>query len=334
MTEPSQIEEMKRYLFHEMPEKERETLEERLFENSDYFYELVELENDLIDSYARGKLDGKDRERLERSLAEMPERRAKIANARALQTLIAEEKNVSAPVAASTLWERISNFFNLKMSALQYATGAVAILLACATGFLLYQNWQERQEFAELQNRRQAELAEKEKLLQEQITELESLKRRFENERGQNEILNEKIEEIDNQKQQLEQQLKNIRRGNNQPDNKNTEPIAPPTQTLASVFLLPGGGRGGAITQVPIKQSVRSINFSLQVPPESAAETFSVRLNGNPVAQNLKPRKTASGRRILRVTIAAQQLRETDNTLTVTGDDGKEDSYLFRLEKQ
>jgi hypothetical protein len=74
MTETSQTEEMKRFVFYEMTEKEREAVEDRFFEDSDYFYELSELENDLVDSYVRGELIGTDLKRFEESLIKSPEK--------------------------------------------------------------------------------------------------------------------------------------------------------------------------------------------------------------------------------------------------------------------
>ena len=114
LNETVQLEEMKRYLFGELSEKEREKLEDRFFEDSDYFYELTELENELVDKYAQGKLKGSELTRFEQSLARSPDRREKIANARAIRTLIIDEKPALIPIA--TLGERISNFFGFKIS--------------------------------------------------------------------------------------------------------------------------------------------------------------------------------------------------------------------------
>ena len=92
MTETSQTEELKRYIFDEMDETERENLDERFFEDSELFYEYVELKNDLTDLYARNLLKGEDLQRFERSLAKTPAGREKIAIARTLQTLADEER--------------------------------------------------------------------------------------------------------------------------------------------------------------------------------------------------------------------------------------------------
>ena len=259
MTETSQTEEMKRFLFYEMSEKEREAIEDRFFEDSDYFYELSELENDLVDSYARGDLKGNDLIRFEKSLTKSPDRREQIKNARALQTLIAEEKPATAPVVvAPTLWERIAAFFTIKMSVMQYATGALAILLACTTGFLFYRNWQTRQEFARLQNEKQQEANEKNNL-QEQIDriqqERQDLAKQLEDSRGEKESIQAEYDKKQAQIEQLQRQRDNLPREKNIPQ-QNPQEIAPPKPFLA--FSIIPTGRGGSDVSPTVRTIIRN----------------------------------------------------------------------------
>ena len=334
MTDTTKSEELKRYLFREMSPEESETLEERFFENSDLFYEVAELENDLIDRYSRGKLAGKDLTRFEQSLTNSPERQSKIANARALQTFIAEEKSVPAPVPPN-VWERLANFFTWKTPAFQYAVGALAILLACANGFLLYQNQQSRQELAQIQNERNRELAEKENSLQSQLDQArereQNLQRQIESERGQNEITSEQLENERVEKLRLERELQNLRQQKNLlPPRENPSDINAPT--IASAFLLPTAGtRGGADETkiIAIDSNTKSVRLSLQIPAESNAESFSVKLDGAQISTNQKPRRTRSGSRVLDVTLAAQKLGETGHTIAVGANE-----YLFRLRRR
>ncbi|MCB1025586.1 MAG: hypothetical protein KDB79_14410, partial [Acidobacteria bacterium] len=82
--ESKQSEEMKRFVFHELSIEEREIFEERFFLDEDFFYDLLELENRLVDDFVRGKLKGSDLKRFEASLEKSEERRQKVANAIAL----------------------------------------------------------------------------------------------------------------------------------------------------------------------------------------------------------------------------------------------------------
>lgn len=331
MAETAQTEELKRYIFLEMPENERDSIEERFFEDTDFFYEMVNLENSFIDSYVRENLTAADLKKFEDSLTKLPARRDKVATARTLQTYIAEKK-VLAAVPSATIWQQLSNFF--KSSGFQYAFGALTILLLCATVFLLYQNQRTRRELTALQNKQETEIAEKERILQQQIKELENLKQASDSISGDNEILNERIKAIEKQKERLEQELRYLRQKGRSPDNRMNSAASPPQPLIASFFLAPSGGKGGELKTITIKQNVSRIDLSLQIPDASQAVSFSIRLNGKRVGENLKTRKTQSGRRVLDVSLPAFGLEKGDYQLTVTGNDGFEDNYGFRLRKQ
>jgi len=332
MTETSQTEELRRYIFLDMSEAERDSMEERLFEDTDFFYEMVHLENELIDGYVRRRLTGTDLEKFESSLAKLPERREKVDRARILRLYIANQKKTPVLVPSPSIWERLSHL--VKSFGLSYALGALVVLLVCTIALLLYQNRRTQQELTALQNRQQTEINEKERILQEQIRELENLKLLSESERGQNEILNERIDEVENQKKQLEQELKSLRQNVKSPDDSPNKEPSPPPPVIASFFLLPSPDRGSAPTNIMLKPNTSRIDLSLELPPASKAVTFGVRLNGSPVAENQKPRVLPSGRRVITVSLPAAKLdKGGDYRLTVTGNDGFEDNYSFRLQR-
>jgi hypothetical protein len=87
-----QQEMMKRYLYQEMSAAERTSVEEQFFLDENYFYDLLDLENQLIDSYARHTLGAEEIVRFERSLRLLPERREKLNRAIALHRLINAQK--------------------------------------------------------------------------------------------------------------------------------------------------------------------------------------------------------------------------------------------------
>src|SRR5437868_12880968 len=90
----SSKEEIKKYLFHELTPGEQEKIEERMFEDNDFLYEVLDVENELVDLYVLGKFEGDELARFEKSLRSSPGRREKAATAAALQRCIAEEKQV------------------------------------------------------------------------------------------------------------------------------------------------------------------------------------------------------------------------------------------------
>src|SRR5689334_21908439 len=96
------IEDIESYLFLEMSDDERLAFERELFENDELFFEVEEHENHLVDLYAHGKLPPNIKSRFERSLADLPARREKVANAVALKTYIEEERLADSPVSEPT----------------------------------------------------------------------------------------------------------------------------------------------------------------------------------------------------------------------------------------
>ena len=60
------------YLFNEMSAEEREKIENKFFEDDEVFFAIAERENELVDSYNAGRLNGEQLERFERSLAASP----------------------------------------------------------------------------------------------------------------------------------------------------------------------------------------------------------------------------------------------------------------------
>lgn len=349
-TDTNKTEEMKRYLFHESSAAERDTLEERFFEDDAFFYELVELENNLVDQYARGELASNDRARFEHSLPKSPERREKLANAAALQKFIVEEKQtVSAPVSIiaeekQTVWQGISNFFNFRMPVLQMATGAMMILLMFGAGFLLYERTKINRELADLRNdqtNRAAENKQQENFLLEQIKQSrereQALQNQVNSERGQSDILNAEFERQRGEKERLERELENLRR-----EKENLPSVQPggnkqPAPVIATVILAPfAGGKGGdgEVKIIKVNQNTAKISAALQIPKQSTAGSFSVRLEGASIAENLKPRVTKSGNKFISISLLSKQLPpDKEILITLTGNDQSRYNYIFRLQK-
>ncbi|HEX8737220.1 MAG TPA: hypothetical protein VF721_17945 [Pyrinomonadaceae bacterium] len=301
MTETSQIEEMKRFLFYEMAERERAALEERFFEDSEYFYDLLELENDLIDSYARGELVGKDLTRFELSLAKSPERREKVAGARAWQTLIAEENPKSAVVVATPgLRERILNFFNFRSPNFQFAAGALAvILLAVAVGFLLYRNSRTNQEYSGTGNS-QNEIIEQEnylKQLEEEQRRLEQQRRNEENKRLPENANGSDVPETNTNQPQTEEEerkreIEKLRRKiEDLKQKKNQIPQNPNEKTSSKQYLavaISSIGRGRDVASVPSAELVtiggkQKIKITQALPEDKSYASFEIISNGKPV---------------------------------------------------
>ncbi len=340
MTQTDQINqaEMKRFLFHELSETEHEAFEERFFADGDFIFELTDLENELVDRYALGKMSAAESTRFEKGLQKSPERRKKIANFVALQKFIAEQKSV---VFQPTLREKIAGFFYVQKNLIQYATAALMILLMVGVGILLYERASVADELARLrdeQNQRTGELERQENALKEQIKQAQereqNLQKELENKNGQTQILNEQIEREKSEKLRLEGKLEILRKEKaKSPIEKSKEP-QPQSPIIATLLPYSGGKGGGDDTKViTIKPNMEKIKLSLKIPTESTAETFDAKLNSENIANDLKPFRSKSGNRVLFITLTTKKLDETEHAVTLDGN-GETVRYFFRLLRQ
>lgn len=83
---------MKRYLLGELSEEEQAALEETYFNDRNVFNQVLQVESELVDAYARGQLSTQMREQFERSYLKHPSRRKRVEFARALTTRIDEKE--------------------------------------------------------------------------------------------------------------------------------------------------------------------------------------------------------------------------------------------------
>lgn len=348
MTEidPKNLEEMKRYLFHESSDAEREAMEEHFFSDEDFFYDLMELENSLADAYARGELAGDDAKRFAASLENSPERRAKVANAAALKSFISEENRAaqkSVPVAAppaAGFWEKILAFFTGQMTAMQYASAALIFLLVCGTGFLLYERVRLNRELADLRENQKSveELQKQEQALQNQLNETRERERNLQDrigeKQGESEVLTEQLEREKTQRERLENELERLKKlqKNLPPPN---QPLQPTIATIVlSPFLGSRGGSGNNVKTLKLDSNIKSVAATLQLPKDANADLFLVRFKGKIVASSQKPRLTKSGLKFVTVTLPADQLSiGEDNVISVFGSDGVRYDFILRVQK-
>jgi anti-sigma factor RsiW len=95
------------YLMGELSEHEQEAIEVRYFADDALFEQLLAIEDDLIDRYARGQITDTERQRLERHFMKSPERRKRVRFAVALLRLV-------GALAADAHHQRLSWWRELK----------------------------------------------------------------------------------------------------------------------------------------------------------------------------------------------------------------------------
>ena len=178
---------MTRYLFGELSESEQAQLEERYFVDAQTFEQLVQLETELVDDYARDHLSPQMRERFERAYLVKPNRRARLRFSEALAAKL--DQIAALRVAEQTSIKTASRrqrFFSLLTGgqrALAFSMALVLLLLSSVSVWLFIQSNRLRRDLAltreeqtaqkEREREAQQQLANEQKRTQELATELE-----------------------------------------------------------------------------------------------------------------------------------------------------------------
>lgn len=337
-----------RYLYAELNKKEKEKLEEAFFLDDELFFEVMDLENELVDQYARGLLSTAEAARFEKSLEKFPDRKQKVLNAGALQTYIEEETEseisvpvpAAAPVTESTFWEKLSAFFNFQSPVFGPAAAGLMLIFGIMGILLFLDNRQKSGEIARLQNEQgNVELwQQRENELKEQLNgsnqRLEDLKNQLANSEEDKEGFTNTLIAEQQKIQELERTLIKLRQEINKPvpTPKSSSP------TFASILLNPyggnkgGGGDPGKIKTASVGENTKKLAINMTLPDNlKKGELYTVKLNEQPFLKNV----SLDGKKSLSLTIPIKNLSVGGpNKLTVTDSTGQDvTSYIFNVEK-
>lgn len=331
--------EIKRYLYSEMTDAEREGLEEKFFADDELFFAVVNLENELVDLYARGKFPAGELLRFEHSLKKLPERQVKAVNAAALQTFIAEERSEKRSEEKSiadyqTFGQKLAEFFTIKTPSFGYAVAGLLFLLTISSIFLLIDGRRKSEELASLQTERQGnqgvsqqKQAELENQLANSQKQEADLNTQIDDERETSGDLTDELERERQKREQVENELERLRRESNAARPSPT-PQSQAALTIASIFLTPMiATRGGNLEarKISVAPETKRIAVRLYLPADvKTDERFSVRLNDKTLTQNLAARLDTSGQKTIQLMISPKDLLDGLNELIVTDAAGKE----------
>lgn len=332
---------IKKYLYGEMSDAERDAMEDEFFDNDELFVEIAETENLLVDLYVRKQLSGEELLRFESSLGKFPERRSKVANAAALQTFIDEERVVEERetfAVGQTFWQKIGELFSFKSPAFGYSMATLFLLFAIASVFLLLDNRRKAGEIANLQNSQQSDLEQKIKKLELQLNEnnasLEELKNQSIAQGDAGDAAVADYQEAEEEKKRLQQEIERLK--------QQKENIPIPTQTpkttpqqifaflLAPTISTRGGDTGASSRKLIIPGEAKQITLHLALPENFDKTTrLTVKLNDKILASNLPARKT------LQVPVTTTDINEGINRISIVNAEGKEISkYIFIVQKK
>lgn len=124
-----------RFLLGDLPEADREALEERLLDDPDLFFEIELAEEELLDAYVRGELSAADRQRFEAVLGRAPRIQERLrfgrqlaakANRESTERSRAQPPALAAPVSP---WQRFVAWWRRASWPLQLVVATALVLV-------------------------------------------------------------------------------------------------------------------------------------------------------------------------------------------------------------
>lgn len=158
---------IQRYLLGELTESEQAVLEQQYFKNPALFEEVVKVENELVDKYARGLLPPATRDKFEKHYVAHPRRRERARFAEALAEKIGENESIALRAAEAPWFQRFLG--SLRGPKLVWALCASVLLIAAVAGWFLFESRRLERQLASIESERIArEKGERERQQAEQ----------------------------------------------------------------------------------------------------------------------------------------------------------------------
>ncbi len=288
------------YLLGQLSEAERAGIEEKYFDDAEYYEQLKIVEAELLDDYVNHRLSAPQREAFEKSFLNSPNRRRRIAFAEVWREYIEKEPPLKEEKSSSP-------FFNWLKRPLIFVPLTVVLLLAlCGV-------WLARQERTLTTEIEAAVAKEQEKI------ERETQQRLQEERQRQEQMARE---------QQVPEQLAPT------PENR------PPPSLIASIVLSAGTVRSsGTLNRVEVNSSTETIELILPFKDEGHTSYSAVieRASGTQVLNKANlPAQTRGAQKRAVWSIAAKTLPAGDYLLTLRGitESGESEDlaeYQFRV---
>jgi len=134
------------YLLRDMSEAERKEIAQQFFADDELFEQLLVVENDLIDRYARGKLSAEKERLFEQSYLTTQPRRNRVATAKALIQTATESRVAKKNSQETKKTEKLSLLAWLRqpVGGIAWARGVVAALILFAVLIVVILLWMNR----------------------------------------------------------------------------------------------------------------------------------------------------------------------------------------------
>jgi len=274
-----------RYLLGELSEDELAQVEERYFADENFFAQVLDAENSLVDSYVRGNFSAVERGKFEKQFLTTPQRRQKIKFAQSLNRAIIEaqtnaETNVIAfedkPTIAkreTSWWQSLVGSFNIQGPALALGMGAILLMFLGIWQISEMKRNNRSSDIAEvtttseernpLESNRQSRIDENAQITNERTSLLDSTQKPVNSQTG---------EQLGRQKQQSEKEsAETVVSPKKQAgsENSQSEKSSPPQPqpVVATIVLIPGLVRGedGKRAEITIPPRTNQIRLQLNL---------------------------------------------------------------------
>lgn len=322
------------YLLGELDEQKSEELAEQFFADDELFNQLIEVENDLLDQYVRGRLSADEQGMFGRYLERLPDGRNKIAVATALMKTVSEElgqtkaranrETALAEVVQPTprprsSWWLPSPLTSKLWPAFQYSLAIILVLLL--GGGLIWA------------------------LMQRQPLRLENEQLRVQKAQGdaEQQRLRQRVQELEAQvgaQQTHNEQLENaLQREKQRSDLQDQEIARLPPSSFTSLTLTPASRSFSAPDTVTLAKDAKSVLLTiiLKNGERYAGRPAVLQTIEGAQVQNLAGRRGRSSRQVVfRLPTASLTTINYKLTLTLVIEDGMEISpdYYFQVVKR
>jgi hypothetical protein len=302
---------LRRYLLGELPEAERSRLAEQYFIDKELFDELLDVENELLDQYARGELQPEETRNFRDYLTSLPDGHTKLATAYVLNearnqiriaspTRHSEEGQASA-IAAQVLpsrWEILRASLFGRGHFLQYA--AVVISLLCGLAYLIVSQRALRREVEQLR-------VERTQAQQEKINSAQQVRIAQDNEAA-----------LRDRNLQLERELAQLEKRSNQQRDDRDGP------TMALLILTPALRSGNTPDSLTISPPTKTVLFVMPIPKDEQITDYTAVLRttrGRLVLtkERLSAETSEQRGKTVSFSLLASQLTQSNYKLTLHG---------------
>lgn len=313
-----------RYLLGQLSEDEQSRVEERFINDSEYYEQLLLVEDELRCAYAKGTLARAEREQFEKRFLIFPDECKKVELAKAmiseLSSIAVEER--TEPLTArgeERNWrERLLAAAGFRSSMMRFAMAAFAVVILLAFAWMAFETSRLRGKVSQLESRQTTREQEIEQQSAEQRSRVEQLNRELEEERNRRAVLEQEIA-------QLREQAS--------PD----DALQP---SIISLILAPSRIRsGGETKKITISDNSAQVRLLLNIGGKSAYRNYQAVILNSEGAQVWSRRGLRARQRIVVLTVPARLLKEDDyeinlKGLTETGDLERVGDYYFTALKK